>query len=120
MKKALLLIIIVGVLFGAAHIFSDEAWGGGKLAQAIASGIIIGWVYFRYGLIPAVLIHWATNYFVFSYGYIVADVNQISIGDAFSHSLLSTLELLLIVTGIISVAVLVLNYVYSKKHTLEA
>ena len=120
MKKALLLIVIVGVLFGAAHIFSDEAWSAGKLAQAIASGIIIGWVYFRYGLVPAILIHWATNYFVFSYGYIVADINQISIGDAFSHSLLSTLELMLVVTGIISVAVLVLNYVYSKKHTLEA
>ena len=120
MKKVLLLIAIVGILFGAAHIFSDEAWSTGKLAQAVASGIIIGWVYFRYGLVPAILIHWATNYFVFSYGYIVADINQISIGDAFSHSLLSTLEILLIVTGIISVTVLVLNYVYSKKHTLEA
>jgi len=47
MKKVLLLIVIVGVLFGAALIFSDEAWSTGKLAQAIASGIIIGWVYFR-------------------------------------------------------------------------
>ena len=120
MKKALSVIVIVGILFGAAHIFSDEAWSTGKLAQAIASGIIIGWVYFRYGFVPAVLIHWATNYFIFSYGYIVADINQISIGDAFSHSLLNTLELMLIVTGIISVAVMVLNYVYSRKHSLEA
>jgi len=120
MKKVLSVIVIVGILFGAAHIFSDEAWSTGKLVQAIASGIIIGWVYFRYGFVPAVLIHWATNYFIFSYGYIVADINQISIGDAFSHSLLNTLELMLVVTGIISVAVLVLNYVYSRKHTLEA
>jgi len=120
MKKALSVIVIVGILFGAAHIFSDEAWSTGKFAQAVASGIIIGWVYFRYGFVSAVLIHWATNYFIFSYGYIVADINQISIGDAFSHSLLNTLELMLIVTGIISIAVLMLNYVYSKKHTLEA
>ena len=120
MKKVLLVIVIVGILFGAAHIFSDEAWSTGKFAQAVASGIIIGWVYFRYGFVSAVLIHWATNYFIFSYGYIVADINQISIGDAFSHSLLSTLELMLIVTGIISIAVLMLNYMYSKKHTLEA
>ena len=119
-KHVLLVITISGVLFGAAHIFSDESWSVGKLAQAIASGIIIGWVYFRYGLIPAILIHWATNYFIFSYGYIIADINQISIGDAFSHSLLNTLELILILTGIISVAILVLNYVYSKKYTLEA
>jgi len=120
MKKAFSVIVIAGILFGAAHIFSDEAWSTGKLVQAIASGIIIGWVYFRYGFVPAVLIHWATNYFIFSYGYIVSDINQISMGDAFSHSLLNTLELMLVVTGIISVAALVLNYVYSKKHTLEA
>ena len=119
MKKALSVIVIAGILFGAAHIFSDEAWSAGKLAQAVASGIIIGWVYFRYGFVPAVLIHWATNYFIFSYGYIVADINQISIDNAFSHSLLNTLELMLVITGIISVAVLVLNYVYSKKHVLE-
>jgi len=119
MKKALMLIVIVGVFFGVAHIFSDEAWNSGKLAQAVTSGIIIGWVYFRYGLVPAILIHWATNYFIFSYGYIIADINQISIIDSFSHSLLNTLELILIITGIISVAVLVMNYVYSKKYTLK-
>ena len=119
MKKVLLVIVTVGILFGAAHIFSDEAWSTGKLAQAVASGIIIGWVYFRYGLVPAILIHWATNYFIFSYGYIIADINQISIADSFSHSLLITLELILIVTGVISVAVLLLNYVYSKKYTLK-
>jgi len=118
-KKALTVIIIVGILFGAAHIFSDQSWSSGKLAQAVASGIIIGWVYYRYGLAPAILIHWATNYFVYSYGYVVADINQISINDAFSHSMLSTVEIILIVTGIISVAVLALNYVYSK-HALEA
>ena len=119
-KNALLVITISGILFGAAHVFSDESWSAGKLTQAIASGIIIGWVYFRYGLIPAILIHWATNYFIFSYGYLVADTNQISIEDAFSHSLLNTLELILIITGIVSVAIIVLNYLYSKKHELKA
>ncbi len=89
------------------------------MEQAVTIGIIIGWVYFRYGLVPAILIHWAANYFIFSYGYIIADINQISIADSFSHSLLITLELILIVTGIISVAVLLLNYVYSKKYALK-
>ena len=119
MKKALMLSVRVGVFFGVAHIFSDDAWNSGKLVQAVTSGIIIGWVYVRYGLVPAILIHWATNYFIFSYGYIIADINQISIIDSFSHSLLNTLELILIITGIISVAVLVMNYVYSKKYTLK-
>ena len=118
-EKGINCIVIVGILFGVSHIFSDESWSGGKLAQAIASGIIIGWVYYRYGLAPAILIHWATNYFVFSYGYVIADTNQISISDAFSHSLLSSVELILVITGIISVVSLLLNYVYSKKRELE-
>ena len=87
--------------------------------QATASGLIIGWVYFKYGLAPAILIHWAANYFIYSYGYIIADINKIPIEAAFAHSLLYMLELMLIVTGSISIVILVLNYVFSKKRTLE-
>ena len=116
-KSALVLIVIVGIFFGVAHVISGEPWSAGKFAQAASSGIIIGWVYFRYGLAPAILIHWATNYFIFSYAYIVADINQISIEDAFTNSLLGTLEIMLIVTGSISIAVLVLNYMFSKFST---
>ena len=116
-KSALVLIVIVGIFFGVAHVISGEPWNAGKFAQAASSGIIIGWVYFRYGLAPAILIHWATNYFIFSYAYIVADINQISIEDAFTNSLLGTLEIMLIVTGSISIAVLVLNYMFSKFST---
>ena len=118
-KSALLLIIIIGIFFGVAHVISGEPWSVGKFAQAASSGIIIGWVYFRFGLAPAILIHWAANYFIFSYAYIVADINQISIEDAFTNSLLGTLEIMLVVTGIISIAVLVLNYIFSKKHASD-
>jgi len=118
-KGALLLIVAIGIFFGVAHIISGEPWSAGKFAQAASSGIIIGWVYFRYGLAPAVLVHWAANYFIFSYAYIVADINQIPVEDAFTNSLLSTLEIMLIVTGVISIAVLVLNYIFSKKHTSD-
>ena len=118
-KSALILIVVVGIFFGIAHVISGEPWSAGKFAQAASSGIIIGWVYFRYGLAPAILIHWATNYFIFSYAYIVADINQISIEDAFTNSLLGTLEIMLIVTGSISIAVLALNYIFSKKHASD-
>ena len=114
-KSALLLIVIIGIFFGVAHIISGEPWSTGKFAQVASSGIIIGWVYFRYGLAPAILIHWATNYFIFSYAYIIADINNISVESAFTNSLLNTMEIILIVTGVISVTVLVLNYVFSKK-----
>ena len=118
-KSALVLIIMVGIFFGIVHIISGEPWSVGKFTQAASSGIIIGWVYFRYGLAPAILIHWAANYFIFSYAYIIADINQISVENVFTNSFLNTLEFMLIVTGIVSVIVLVLNYIFSKKRILN-
>ena len=119
LKKPLLIIVIVGIFFGISHIITGDAWSTGKFVQATASGLIIGWVYFKYGLAPAILIHWAANYFIYSYGYIIADINKIPVETAFAHSLLLTFELMLIVTGSISIVILVLNYVFSKKRTLE-
>jgi membrane protease YdiL (CAAX protease family) len=119
-KKAFLLVIFVGVLFGFAHIAFGDSWSTGKFAQAAASGIILGWVYLRYGFVVSLLIHWAANYFVFSYANFISQINIISIEDAFSHSLMSTLEILLIVTGIFSIGILFVNRFYSKKEsTLE-
>lgn len=120
LKKPLLIIIIVGIFFGVSHVITGETWSAGKFAQATVSGLIIGWVYFRYGLAPAILIHWATNYFIYSYAYIVADINKIPVETAFTHSLLYTLELMLIATGVISIVILALNYIFLKKRTLEA
>ena len=115
-KKALILIVIVGLFFGAAHIISGEPWSIGKFAQAAASGVIIGWVYYKHGFPSAVLVHWSTNYFIFSYVYFLADINEITIKNAFSHSLTSSLEILLIITGVISIAIVLLNYVNLKKE----
>ncbi|MCH8995820.1 MAG: CPBP family intramembrane metalloprotease domain-containing protein, partial [Thaumarchaeota archaeon] len=83
---------------------------------ATASGIIIGWVYFKHGFPSAILVHWATNYFIFSYVYFLADINEITIKNAFSHSLTNSLEILFIITGVISIAMLFLNYVNLKKE----
>lgn len=119
-KKAFLLIIFVGILFGFAHIAFGDSWSTGKFAQAAASGIILGWVYLRYGFVASVMIHWAANYFVFSYANFISQLNEISIEDAFSHSLMSTLEILLLVAGVFSVCILFVNKFYSKKEfTLE-
>ena len=114
-KRAIILITIVAIFFGLAHIISGEPWSNGKFSQAAASGIIIGWVYFRYGLAPAVLVHWATNYFIFAYVYLISDINEISVKGAFEHSLINSLEILFVVTGIVSVAIMIVNYFYSKQ-----
>lgn len=116
-KKAIILIVFVGVLFGFAHIAFAESWSEGKFAQATAGGIILGWVYLRFGFVASLLIHWATNYFIFSYATFISQINSISIENAFSHSLMTTLELLLLASGILSVGMLFLHRYYSKKES---
>lgn len=110
----LILIVLVGIFFGATHVLLEESWSVGKFTQATAGGVILGWVYFRFGLIPAILIHWATNYFIFSYLYMIADINLTSIQDAIIHPLMNSLEILFVVTGIISIIIMWLNYEKSK------
>jgi membrane protease YdiL (CAAX protease family) len=116
-KKAILLVVFVGVLFGFAHITFGESWSEGKFAQASMSGIILGWVYLRYGFVASLLIHWATNYFIFAYATFLSQLNLISIEEAFSHSLMSSLEMLLLISGALSIGVMFLDKLYSKKES---
>lgn len=115
-KKAIFLIVFVGILFGFAHIAFGESWSEGKFAQATAGGIILGWAYLRFGFVASLLIHWATNYFIFSYATFLSQINSISLENAFSHSLMSTLELLLLLSGGLSVVMLIINRFYLKKE----
>jgi len=116
-KNAIIVIVVVGVFFGASHVMSEQ-WGEGKFAQAAMSGIILGWVYYRYGFVASVLIHWATNYMIFSYGYLVSVVNETRIAETFSHSLLQTIEILFVVTGALSITLL--SFEYRKKKRVDS
>ena len=116
-KKAIFLIVFVGIIFGFAHVALGESWSEGKFTQAAASGIILGWVYLRNGFVTSLLIHWATNYFVFSYAHFISQLNFISIKDAFSHSMMSSLELLFLITGALSISILFVCRFYSKKES---
>ncbi len=115
-KRAISIIIAVGLFFGLAHIITGEPWSEGKFAQATISGIIIGWVYYRYGLISAILVHWATNYFIYSYIFFISDLNQISIQNVLSNSMIGTFEIILVITGVLSIAMITINYFNTKNH----
>ena len=115
LKRPIILIILVGILFGLSHIFFGEPWSNGKFAQATISGIILGWVYFRVGLIASILVHWATNYFIFSYVHFISQISLISVEEAFSHSLINTMEIIFVSSGILSVCMLLINYFYAKR-----
>ena len=118
-RKAIALIIGVGIFFGVAHVISGEPWSNGKILQASIGGIILGWVYFRYGLAAAIILHWATNYFIYSYLFLISEINGISVQNATTHSMIGTFEIILIASGIISSAMILLNYKNSKKPIVQ-
>ena len=118
-RKAIALIIGVGIFFGIAHVISGEPWTDGKILQASIGGIILGWVYFRYGLASAIILHWATNYFIYSYLFLISEINGISVQNATTHSMIGTFEIILIVSGIISSVMVLLNYKNSKKPIIQ-
>jgi len=113
-KKALFVIIFVGIAFGFAHIAFGDSWSEGKFTQATIGGIILGWVYFRYGFVASLLIHWATNYFIFAYAHFISQINYVSLETAFSNPFMFTLELLFLSSGILAVSILILNKFYLK------
>ena len=75
----------------------------------------MGWVYFRFGLVAALLIHWATNYFIFAYANFLAQLNETAVDTAFSHPLITTMEIMFLISGVLSLAVVVGKY-YSSRH----
>jgi hypothetical protein len=117
-KKAILLIIFVGISFGFAHIAFSDSWSEGKFAQATAGGIILGWVYLRYGIVVSLLIHWATNYFIFAYAHFISQINYVPLELAFTNPLMSSLEWIFLFSGILGVSILLLNRFYLKKSLI--
>lgn len=118
-RKAMAIIITVGIFFGAAHIISGTPWSPGKITQATLAGIIIGWVYVRYGLGPAILVHWGTNYFVYSYLFFISTLGQEPLSTGISNPFSDTLEQLLMITGAIAIAIKILAYVRTRQHEIK-
>jgi len=115
-KKPMILIVTIGLFFGASHIISGTPWSPGKMSQATVAGIIIGWVYVRYGFAPAVLIHWVTNYSLFSYLFFISNLSQSPTINESSNPFSNTLELIIIITGIIAITIKILSRIESRKN----
>jgi hypothetical protein len=80
--------------------------------------VILGWVYLRYGIVASLLIHWATNYFIFAYAHFISQINSVPLEAAFFNPLMSTLELIFLSSGILAVCILILNKFYLKKSLI--
>ncbi|MDA4121232.1 MAG: CPBP family glutamic-type intramembrane protease [Thaumarchaeota archaeon] len=49
------------VIFGATHVL--YGWSSGKFFEATYGGLVLGYVYIKYGFHVSVLTHWGVNYF---------------------------------------------------------
>ena len=56
---AVALIILSSILFGLAHSGWDQTW---KIVQTGVMGLLLGYVFVRFGLYASILLHFITNY----------------------------------------------------------
>jgi membrane protease YdiL (CAAX protease family) len=56
------LLLISSLVFGAAHVANGE-WTLNKLYDATYGGLVLGYLYIRYGFAFAVIAHWGIDYF---------------------------------------------------------
>lgn len=117
MKSVYILITITAVLFGLAHIFFGGGWSYGKVPQAAIGGWILGWLYYRYGLPAAVMLHWSTNYFAFSYGYFGSTVWGFSPDNTDGNPFLGSIDMVLTITGIMAIAIFLYKRIRDNQPT---
>jgi len=55
--------------FGACHVVCGSTWDVAKLPEAIYGGVVLGYVYVRYGLHVAVLTHWGLDYLGYAFSF---------------------------------------------------
>ncbi len=101
-KKVIILIIISAIIFGSLHVLTG--WDYGKLTQSTFAGIILGYVYYRFGLHSSIMLHWSTNYFLTSYGLFTYAIFDYPWNDLANNPLLAWLDLLLTFIAIIGIA----------------
>jgi hypothetical protein len=60
-------IVFSAILFGLAHFVSHIGWQVGRITTAGVAGLALGYLYYKYGLHAAILLHWGVNYFPNAY-----------------------------------------------------
>lgn len=50
------------VTFGACHVLCGTTWNAGKFPEAAFGGLVLGYLYVRYGFHVSVLAHWGVDY----------------------------------------------------------
>lgn len=116
-KHMRFLIIVSAIIFGILHVLSG--WDYGKLTQSTFAGLILGFIYYRYGLHSAIILHWSANYFLTSYGLFSNATFDFPWDDINSNPLLAWLDLLLTALGIIALIVYIISIKFKVNRSVN-
>jgi len=94
-----LLLVVTSGAFGAVHYLAGGGWEIGKISTAMLSGLVMGFVYLRYGAYAPILLHWFFNYYFGAFDL----ASQLNLAGA--NSMVVGVELLNMGVGIVLIVV---------------
>jgi len=101
-----LLIIFSSLLFGWSHYAYGSGWDIGKISIATFAGLALGFTYVYRGVISAIMLHWAFNYYNGTLYYFDKLFN--------GASLTWIPDNIIFVCGFLSFIILICNLIYSR------
>ncbi len=87
-RVALVLVVVSGVIFGMAH---EGTWGGAKIIPTIIGGLMMGYLYARFGIHASIVFHFLLDY-------------SVVLTEVIGHELFSFIFILVAITGFVAVA----------------
>lgn len=94
-------IFINSAIFGMSHVFFGGGYEVGKITQAAMGGLILAWLYYRYGLATAIVFHWISNFVFFAYSILSFYLFGTSWNTETDSVLLSAISIGFLVIGIL-------------------
>jgi hypothetical protein len=96
-----IIIVLNSFVFGLSHVIFGGGYEIGKISQAALGGLIIGWIYYRYGFASAITFHWISNYVFFAYSILGFYLFQTPWNTESDNVLLGMVSIGFIVIGIL-------------------
>ena len=115
--KVLILVFALGIsslAFGVAHLSPGSGWQIGKLPEAVYGGVVLGYLYIRYGFHIAVLAHWGLDFVGSVFAYFGQGVYGIS-ANSFPGFILQELTYFDLIAGIGSLSFILVTYLGLKR-----
>lgn len=110
------IIVFNSLIFGLAHVLFGGGYEIGKITQAALGGVIIAWLYYRYGLASAITFHWISNYVFFSFSILGYFVYQTPWNTESDNIFLVLISTTFIVIGVIFLFHLLRDFIIKYIH----